>query len=169
MTRLSGILAAFAVALSSLLAVPTASATPPPVSPSVRRAILAGHHPYLHRFCHGDLMVLPHAIGVHRGRKRLLVVQVTCTGATAATPIDTGVYSADGHQRYLLDRGRTIHRGKFDILAVSMRAGHGNRLVLRYGGYGPRDALCCPSRLYNRTFRLWQHHFTKGTLHRVMR
>jgi len=166
MTRLSGIIAACVAVLASLLLVPAAQAGPL-LTPAVERAILAGHHPYLHRVCGDELVVGQRALPLRAGRQRLIVAQVTCAGATSGTPIDTGLYDARGHQRYLIDRGRPIERGAYSILAVAMKAGAGNRVVVRYDGYLPKDAMCCPSRLYARTFRLRPHHYTAGALRRV--
>lgn len=138
--------------------------------PKVRQHIAAAPHPYLDRFCDPGVVAAQRGVrtrpvgGIHR---RLTVAMTTCVGATAATPADTGVYTRGGHERYLLDRGRSFHRGKRWVTAIAIRPVRRGVVAVVYAGYKSSDPMCCPSRVWERNFHLHWSHATHGRLHRV--
>jgi hypothetical protein len=130
-----------------------------------RRAIVRAPHPYLRSTC-GPVLALS-ARRTTIGSRRVLVAQTQCKYGTAGSPLELAVYARrDGHLRqlYRLNSGRAVHRGRFFITSGAKYTAHGRRVVLHYDGYGPKDAMCCPSRSYHRVFHLGPATFTHGRL-----
>jgi len=140
------------------------------LSAKVKRHIVAAPHPYLNRFCDPGIVAARRGIRtrpVGAAPLRLTVAMTTCVGATAATPADTGVYTSVGHERYLLDRGRSFHRGERWVTAVAIRPVRRGVVAVVYAGYRSSDPMCCPSRVWERRFHLHRSYATHGRLHRV--
>lgn len=177
-TFLPRLVAAALAALSGLallLAVPSPGqaavrrlADDPALTAPVRHAVLAAPHPYIRSVCGGELFVSWHR-WTHVGRYRVLVAQVGCKYGTSGSPQDTGVYTRHGYQRYLLDRGRSFHRDGYWITTANFRLPRAGVAVIRYDGYAPKDAMCCPSRFYARTYDLGWSRAAAGPLRRVAR
>jgi hypothetical protein len=155
------------VAISSPgLAAPTSVSTAPALTAAMRHAIIAAPHPDIRTACRGELFVSWHRWTQVRGH-RVLVAQVGCKYGTSGSPQDTGVYTKHGYQRYLLDRGKAFTRGKYWITTANFRVRAPGVVAIRYDGYAPKDALCCPTRFYARTFHLSWSHAVAGGLRRI--
>lgn len=138
------------------------------LSATIQSHIRAAAHPYLRKACDNGLAAPRRGIRTRTPNGRhVIVAQTTCVGATATTPIDTGVYTRNGHERYLLDRGRAFRHGKRTLIALSAHKVRKGVVAVVYGGYTADDMSCCPSRMYKRVFHLHWSHATHGRLHRI--
>ena len=138
------------------------------LSAAVQGHIRSAAHRYLRKVCSDGLQAPELGIRTRTPNGRhLIVAQTTCAGATATTPIDTGVYTKRGRERYLLDRGRAFAYGKRTLIALSAHKVRRGVVAVVYGGYAPDDMSCCPSRMYERVFHVHWSHATHGRLHRV--
>lgn len=130
-----------------------------------RRAIIRAPHPYLRQHCPARLGVLI-AQRTTFGTHRVIVAEADCRYGTTGSPLDIATYARrDGRLRqlYRLYSGRSIHRSRVIISALSFSARH-RRVVVRYGGFTRKDPVCCPSRIYHRVFHLYWRRFTEGRL-----
>jgi hypothetical protein len=130
-----------------------------------RRAIIRAPHPYLRQHCPGRLEVLT-AQRTTFGTHRVIVAEADCRNGTTGSPLDIAAYARrDGRLRqlYRLYSGRSIHRSRVIISALSFSAHH-RRIVVRYGGFTRKDPVCCPSRTYHRVFHLYWRRFTESRL-----
>lgn len=173
MKQLARVIAGVAVLVATVIAAPSPGLASsarvsgdPTLTGPVTHAIIAAPHPYIRKACRGELFVSWHR-WTRVGSHRVLVAQVGCKYGTSGSPQDTGVFTKHGYERYLLDRGRPFTRGSFWITTANFGVPRPGVAVIRYDGYGPKDAMCCPSRFYARTYTLGWSRADAGALRRI--
>lgn len=155
-----------ALAVSAPAASATATSHHVTLTRAERRAIVAAPHPWLRKVCPKSIGIT--SFGASRtivAGRSVIIAQPNCQGTTGTTT-ETSVYASRRgrlHQLYRLVSGRDIERGRWSIAALSYTV-HGRRVDMRYGGFRRTDPVCCPSRHYHRTFRLFPHRFVRGPL-----
>lgn len=171
--RRASLVAILAAALCALFVVPgsaQADGDLTKLSASQRLNIVTSGHPHLMKACDVGLDVATRGIRTRTTGKKdrgLIVAQTTCFGATSGSPTDTGVYDRAGRELYLIDTGRTFHKGARWVTPVSVRKIRKGVVAVVYAGYLPDDPMCCASRFYERVFKLHAGGAGHGKLHRV--
>lgn len=155
-----------ALAMCLLIAVPAPSYANGShgLSASVRLAIKHSQHHYLRTICHYGLQIESWFRTRTAAGRRVIVAEVTCSGGTGDSPLDVGVYGRHGRERYLTDTGRGLRYDHRRVLPLSIGRYGAHGLVVHYGGYTRRDAVCCPSRLYIRKDRIRWSSYHRGAL-----